>query len=55
MIDNPLVRKWAPFANDDYVLMEDRQLGMATSAPNPLSIPWSLDQLTALIDDALAD
>ncbi|MDQ1105191.1 iron complex transport system substrate-binding protein [Nocardioides zeae] len=49
---NPVVSRWAPFAEGTYYFIEDNALAMATNAPTPLSIPWALER--GFVDDLVA-
>lgn len=43
-LDDTLIARWPVVEQDHYYLIEDQTLGMATSAPSPLSVPWSIEQ-----------
>jgi iron complex transport system substrate-binding protein len=44
----------AAFASGAYLPMIDRQLGMAVTVADPLSIPWALDAYVPQIADVVA-
>lgn len=41
---HPVFTRWDPIANGRYFIAEDATLGMATSGPDVLSIPWAIEQ-----------
>jgi iron complex transport system substrate-binding protein len=43
-LEHPLFSRWAPIANDRYYFTEDPVLGMATSGPSVLSLPWAIEE-----------
>ena len=43
-LEHPVFTRWDPIANGRYFIAEDNTLGMATSAPDVLSIPWAIEQ-----------
>lgn len=43
-LNNPLFARWAPVKAGQYYFLNDHQLAAATSSPNILTIPWSLEQ-----------
>ncbi|MEW2569811.1 iron-siderophore ABC transporter substrate-binding protein [Streptomyces sp. NPDC047070] len=46
--------RWAPMAGKHYAFIQDPTLGMATSGPSVLSIPWALDRYVPMLADAVA-
>lgn len=42
-LKNPKFSRWTPIVDGNYLFLESRQMGMATNAPSPLSIPWAID------------
>ncbi|GAA3648048.1 iron-siderophore ABC transporter substrate-binding protein [Microbacterium marinilacus] len=46
---HPVFSRWDPIADGRYYIVEDTTLGMATSGPDVLSIPWAIEQ--GYIDD----
>ncbi|UVY84111.1 ABC transporter substrate-binding protein [Brachybacterium sp. NBEC-018] len=43
-LEHPLFSRWAPIAEGGYCIAEDATLGMATSGPSVLSIPWAIEK-----------
>lgn len=43
-IGHPVVSRWAPIADGHYFITENATLGMATSGPDVLSIPWAIKE-----------
>ena len=43
-LEHPLFSRWDPIANGRYYITDDPTLGMATSGPSVLSIPWAIDE-----------
>lgn len=43
-LEHPLFSRWDPIANGRYYFTEDPTLGMATSGPSVLSLPWALEE-----------
>ncbi|HEY0215969.1 MAG TPA: iron-siderophore ABC transporter substrate-binding protein [Cellulomonas sp.] len=50
----PLWQQIPAFASGAYLPMIDRQLGMAVTVADPLSIPWALDKYVPQIADVVA-
>lgn len=42
-LDHPIFGRWEPIANGRYYIAEGATLGMATSGPDVLSIPWAIE------------
>jgi iron complex transport system substrate-binding protein len=49
---HPLLSRFRPIVEGRHVAILDRSFVMATSAPSPLAIPWSLQRLVPLLEDA---
>lgn len=43
-LEHPLFSRWEPVANGRYYVTEDATMGMATSGPTVLSIPWAIQE-----------
>lgn len=43
-LEHPLFSRWDPIANGSYYITEDATMGMATSGPTVLSIPWAIEE-----------
>ncbi|MEE1649942.1 ABC transporter substrate-binding protein [Brachybacterium sp. J144] len=43
-LEHPLFSRWDPIANSRYYVTDDSTLGMATSGPSVLSLPWAIEQ-----------
>ncbi|GAA1291723.1 MULTISPECIES: ABC transporter substrate-binding protein [Brachybacterium] len=43
-LEHPLYSRWAPIAGGHYFITEDPVMGMATSGPSVLSIPWAIEE-----------
>lgn len=43
-LEHPLFSRWAPIADGRYYITEDPAVGMATSGPTVLSLPWAIDE-----------
>ncbi|NIH70813.1 iron-siderophore ABC transporter substrate-binding protein [Auritidibacter ignavus] len=43
-LEHPVFTRWDPITNGRYFIAEDNTLGMATSGPDVLSIPWAIEQ-----------
>ncbi|MCW5253772.1 iron-siderophore ABC transporter substrate-binding protein [Streptomyces sp. SHP 1-2] len=53
-LDDPLFRRWKPIAGKRYAFVQDPTLGMATSGPSVLSIPWAIERYVPMLADAVA-
>ncbi|MFI1018382.1 iron-siderophore ABC transporter substrate-binding protein [Streptomyces sp. NPDC020965] len=53
-LNDPLFKRWAPIKNKNYTFIKDAELGMATSGPTVLSIPWALERYVPMLADAVA-
>lgn len=43
-VEHPVFSRWDPIANGRYYITEDPTMGMATSGPSVLSIPWAIER-----------
>lgn len=43
-LEHPLFSRWDPIADEHYYITDDPVLGMATSGPSVLSIPWAIEE-----------
>lgn len=43
-LQHPIFTRWEPIANGRYYIADDPTLGMATSGPDVLSIPWAIER-----------
>lgn len=55
MTDQELIKRWAPIADSKYYVMTEQGLAWASSAPSPLSIPWSLDIIVPALAELVAE
>ncbi|MGW6460935.1 iron-siderophore ABC transporter substrate-binding protein [Streptomyces sp. NPDC055078] len=53
-LKDPVFQRWAPIAGKRYAFVQDAALGMATSGPSVLSIPWALERYVPMLADAVA-
>ncbi|MFE2759516.1 iron-siderophore ABC transporter substrate-binding protein [Streptomyces halstedii] len=53
-LKDPLFTRWKPIAGKNYAFVQDATLGMATSGPSVLSIPWALERYVPMLADAVA-
>ena len=51
---NPIFSRFGPVAEGHFISFVDRSFVMATSAPSPLSVPWSIDRLVPQIAEVLS-
>lgn len=51
---NPVFSRFRPVAEGHVISFVDRSFVMATSAPSPLSVPWSIDRLVPQIAEVLS-
>lgn len=52
-VEHPVLKKWKPFEDDAYYVMQDQAVAWASSAPTVLGIPWALDEMVAGLDKAV--
>ncbi|GAB3262157.1 iron-siderophore ABC transporter substrate-binding protein [Kineosporia babensis] len=48
-VEHPTFSRWKPIAEGNYYFIADTTMGMATSGPDPLSIPWAIEK--GYVDD----
>lgn len=53
-LKDPLFTRWKPIADRKYAFVQDPTMGMATSGPSALSIPWAIDRYVPMLADAVA-
>ncbi|MEO3973552.1 iron-siderophore ABC transporter substrate-binding protein [Streptomyces sp. CAU 1734] len=53
-LKDPLFQRWTPIKNKNYAFVDEAPLGMATSGPSVLSIPWAMERYVPLLADAVA-
>ncbi|MFJ6216662.1 iron-siderophore ABC transporter substrate-binding protein [Streptomyces sp. NPDC092296] len=53
-LKDPVFSRWKPIAGKHYAFVQDEALGMATSGPSVLSIPWALERYVPMLADAVA-
>ncbi|MGW0665544.1 iron-siderophore ABC transporter substrate-binding protein [Streptomyces sp. NPDC002746] len=53
-LKDPLFSRWKPIAGKNYAFVQDPAMGMATSGPSVLSIPWALKRYVPMLADAVA-
>lgn len=53
-LKDPLFSRWKPIAAKHYAFVQDPTLGMATSGPSVLSIPWAMERYVPMLADAVA-
>ncbi|OKJ54084.1 iron-siderophore ABC transporter substrate-binding protein [Streptomyces sp. CB02115] len=53
-LKDPLFTRWKPIADRKYAFVQDPTMGMATSGPSVLSIPWAIDRYVPMLADAVA-
>ncbi|MEU5398336.1 iron-siderophore ABC transporter substrate-binding protein [Streptomyces sp. NPDC005963] len=53
-LKDPLFKRWAPIKTKNYAFVKDATLGMATSGPTVLSIPWAMERYVPMLVDAVA-
>ncbi|MEV5201945.1 iron-siderophore ABC transporter substrate-binding protein [Streptomyces sp. NPDC053720] len=53
-LKDPLFSRWKPIAGKNYAFVQDATMGMATSGPSVLSIPWALERYVPMLADAVA-
>lgn len=53
-LSNSLFKRWEPIKNRKYAFVQDASLGMATSGPTVLSIPWAMERYVPMLADAVA-
>ncbi|MER6914524.1 iron-siderophore ABC transporter substrate-binding protein [Streptomyces sp. NPDC000594] len=53
-LKDPLFTRWEPIEDKRYAFVRDPSLGMATSGPSVLSIPWALERYVPMLADAVA-
>jgi len=54
MVNQELIKRWEPIAAGKYYVMTEQGLAWASSAPSPLSIPWSLDIIVPALAEIVA-
>lgn len=53
-LKDPLFTRWKPIAGKNHAFVQDATLGMATSGPSVLSVPWALERYVPMLADAVA-
>ncbi|MFI8432910.1 iron-siderophore ABC transporter substrate-binding protein [Streptomyces sp. NPDC079020] len=53
-LKDPLFSRWKPIAGKNYAFVQDAALGMATSGPSVLSIPWAMERYVPMLADAVS-
>ncbi|MFD7549375.1 iron-siderophore ABC transporter substrate-binding protein [Streptomyces sp. NPDC059816] len=53
-LKDPLFTRWEPIKAGRYAFVQDPTLGMATSGPSVLSIPWAIERYVPMLADAVA-
>lgn len=53
-LKDPVFTRWAPIAAKRYAFVQDATMGMATSGPSVLSIPWAIERYVPMLADAVA-
>ncbi|MER5491144.1 iron-siderophore ABC transporter substrate-binding protein [Streptomyces sp. NPDC002490] len=53
-LKDDLFTRWEPIEQKRYAFVQDATLGMATSGPSVLSIPWALERYVPMLKDAVA-
>ncbi|WP_326769375.1 iron-siderophore ABC transporter substrate-binding protein [Streptomyces sp. NBC_01591] len=53
-LKDPLFSRWKPIAGKHYAFVQDPTMGMATSGPSVLSIPWAIERYVPMLADAVS-
>ncbi|MFD7495170.1 hypothetical protein ACFV8T_22555 [Streptomyces sp. NPDC059832] len=53
-LKDALFKRWKPIAAKRYAFVRDEAMGMATSGPSVLSIPWAIERYVPMLADAVA-
>ncbi|MGC5364000.1 iron-siderophore ABC transporter substrate-binding protein [Streptomyces sp. DT24] len=53
-LKDPLFSRWKPIAEKHYAFVQDDTMGMATSGPSVLSIPWAIERYVPMLADAVS-
>ncbi|MEV5688777.1 MULTISPECIES: iron-siderophore ABC transporter substrate-binding protein [unclassified Streptomyces] len=53
-LKDPLFTRWKPIAGKHYAFVQDPAMGMATSGPSVLSIPWAIERYVPMLVDAVS-